>query len=102
MKYRRNVSQFADSFQSRAAKIFRFFVHQASSGSRLSGTSGKHQDNVVGNQFLHQSDVSGIGTDSGVIASYHGNRAADDAGGDTFNQRFCGSGHVHLRIGHAV
>ena len=102
MKHRRDVGQLADSLKTCAAQILGPLVHQAGTGCRLSGTSGKNHDDIVGNKLFHQLDMAVIRTDSGIVAAHHGHRAADYTGGNALNQRLRGSGHIHLAVGHAV
>ena len=102
MKYRRNVSQFADSLQTCAAEIFGTFVHQTRFGCCLCRASGSNDNDIFGDTFFHQLDVSGIRSYLRVVTSYHSNCATDNAGCNTFDQRFCSSGLVNLCIGNAV
>ena len=102
MQHRRDVRQLADSLQSRAAEILGSLVHQSRSGGCLGGASGEDQQDIVLNEFLHQFHMSGVRTDSGIVASHHGNHASDDPGGNAVNERLGGSRGLRLRVGHFV
>ena len=102
MEYRRDISQLADTFQACTAEIFSTFVHQTCSCCCLCRASGSNDDNVVRDQLLHQLDVSGVRTDFRVVASYHGNCTADNAGCHTLPQRHQSSGLVNLGIGYFI
>src|SRR5699024_2437081 len=97
MKNRRDISQFTDSLQTVSAEFLRGFVHKACLGGSLCGTSGCDDDDIVGNTFLHKLNVSVVRTDLRVVASYHGNSAADNAGSDALKKRLGGAKFVYLR-----
>src|SRR5699024_2178929 len=99
---RRDISQFTDSLQTVSAEFLRGFVHKTGLGGSLCGTSGCDDDDIVGNTFLHKLNVSVVRTDLRVVASYHGNSAADNAGSDALKERLGGAKFVYLRVGNTV
>ena len=67
MQNRRDIRQLADAFQTCAAEFSRTFVHQSGFRRCLCGASGSNDNHIVGDQFLHQLDMSGIRTDFRVV-----------------------------------
>src|SRR5699024_6237743 len=85
---RRNAGQFANTLQTVAAVLLGLHgIHQTSLGSSLSGAAGDDQDDVVFQHLLHQTDVSGVRTNLGVVAADHSHSAAQDTGGHALQQR---------------
>ena len=71
-------------------------IHQTGLGGSLGGAAGDDQNDVVFQQLLHQLNVSGVGTNLGVVAADHGHSAAQNAGMHALDQRLGGAELVHL------
>ena len=97
-----NVHQLADPLQAVAAELLGLLAQQAGLGGSLGGATGDHDDDVVGDELLHQLDVGGIRADLGVVAAHHGHGAPEDAGLDALHQGLHGTSDVHLGVGDAV
>ena len=102
MKYRRNVSQLADSLQTCAAEIFCSLIHQSSPCSCLCGTSGCYDDDVICDQLLHQLDVCAVRSYLRVVTPYHSNCSTQNAGSDALDKRLGGTELVYLRVCYGI
>ena len=59
-------------------------------------------DNIVLQHLLHQTDVSSVGTDLGVVTTDHSNSAADNTGVDALDQGLGGAELVYLGVGNGI
>ena len=102
MQYRRDICQLADTFQAVTAQILRSLIHQTGLCSSLSRAAGYNEDDILFQQLLHQLYVGGVRTNLGVVAAYHGNCAADNAGANALNQRLGGSNYINKAVGNGI
>ena len=77
-------------------------VHEAGLGGGLRGAAGDDEDDIVGEELLHELDVGIVGADLRIVAADHGDSAAENAGGDALEQGLRGAEGVDLAVGNAV
>ena len=99
MQHGRNVSQRADTAQTLTAEHLGALVQQTGLGGSLGGAAGGHDDDVVGDQLLHDLNVRVVRPHLGVVAADHGHGAAENTGGHALDERLVG---VKLGIDVAV
>ena len=104
MQHGRDVGQLAHALQVGAAELLG--VHRVHDGPRfgggLRGAAGDDEDDIVGEELLHELDVGIVGADLRIVAADHGDSAAENAGGDALEQGLRGAEGVDLAVGNAV
>ena len=103
MQHGRDVGQLAHALQAGAAELLGVHrVHEAGLGGGLRGAAGDDEDDIVGEELLHELDVGIVGADLRIVAADHGDSAAENAGGDALEQGLRGAEGVDLAVGNAV
>ena len=102
MEDRRNAHKITYALQTGAAEMLGFHAEQTGLGGRLSGTAGGNNDNVVGDQLLHDLNVGEVGTHLGVVAADDRDGAADDTCLDAVDEGFVCIADVYMAVCDAV